>query len=59
MPKQMWLSYKYLLNAEKDDIHMKILSTDGNESYTFEYKLAVKKPNAPERAERGIAYKIN
>lgn len=46
-------------NAEKDDIHMKILSTNGNESYTFEYKLAVKKPNAPERAERGIAYKIN
>ena len=46
-------------NSEKDALHMKILSTDGNSSYTFEYKLAVKKPNKPVRAEKGIAYKIN
>ena len=45
-------------NAEKDDIHMKILSTDGTSSYTFEYKLAVKKPNKPLRSEKGVAYRI-
>jgi len=43
--------------AEKDAIHMKILSTDYN-SYTFEYKLAVKKPNKPLRVEKGVARKI-
>ena len=46
-------------NAEKDAIHIKILSTDGNSSYTFEYKLAVKKPNRPLQVERGTAYRIN
>ncbi len=46
-------------NSEKDAIHMKILSTDGTSSYTFEYKLAVKKPNRPLRVEKGVAYKIN
>ena len=46
-------------NSEKDAIHMKILSTDGMASYTFEYKLAIKKPNRPERVEKGTAYKIN
>ena len=46
-------------NADKDPIHMKILSTNGTSSYTFEYKLAVKKPNRPQRVEKGIAYKIN
>lgn len=45
-------------NAEKDAIHMKILSTTNN-SYTFEYKLAVKKANRPQRTEKGVAYKIN
>ena len=46
-------------NAEKDAIHMKILSTDGNSSYTFEYKLAVKKPNRPQHVEKGVAFKID
>ncbi|MEO1031168.1 MAG: hypothetical protein AAFX55_07170 [Bacteroidota bacterium] len=46
-------------NSEKDAIHMKILSTDGNASYTFEYKLAVKKPNRPLQVEKGVAYKMN
>lgn len=44
--------------AEKDDIHMKILSTTPN-SYTFEYKLAVKKPNKPMHTEKGTATKIH
>ena len=44
--------------AEKEAIHMKILSTTNN-SYTFEYKLAVKKPNKPIRLEKGVAKKIN
>ena len=44
--------------AEKEAIHMKILSTTNN-SYTFEYKLAVKKPNKPVRLEKGVAKKIN
>ncbi len=46
-------------NSEKDAIHMKILSTDGSSSYTFEYKLAVKKPNRPLRVEKGVAYKTD
>ncbi|WP_426430436.1 hypothetical protein ACPX19_12935 [Winogradskyella sp. HB-48] len=46
-------------NAEIDAIHMKILTTDGISSYTFEYKLAVKKPNKPLRSEKGVAYRIN
>jgi len=45
-------------NAEKEAIHMKILSTTSN-SYTFEYKLAIKKPNRPIRLEKGIATKIH
>ena len=45
-------------NSEKDAIHMKILSTTSN-TYTFEYKLAVKKPNRPIRLEKGVATKIN
>ncbi|MBC2844969.1 hypothetical protein [Winogradskyella flava] len=45
-------------NSEKDAVHMKILSTK-KDSYTFEYKLAVKKPNRPERVEKGVAYKID
>ncbi|WP_411895036.1 hypothetical protein [Winogradskyella sp. A2] len=44
-------------NADKDAIHMKILTTTDS-SYTFEYKLAVKKPNRPQRVEKGIAKKI-
>jgi hypothetical protein len=45
-------------NSEKEAIHMKILSTTDN-SYTFEYKLAVKKPNRPLRVEKGVATKID
>lgn len=45
-------------NAEKEAIHMKILSTSDN-SYTFEYKLAVKQTNRPHRVEKGVATKIN
>jgi hypothetical protein len=44
--------------AEKDAIHMKILSTT-SDSYMFEYKLAVDKPNKPTRTEKGVAKKIN
>ncbi|WP_400078957.1 hypothetical protein [Winogradskyella sp. R77965] len=45
-------------NSEKDDIHMKILSTKDN-TYTFEYKRAIKKPNREWRIEKGVAKKIN
>ncbi len=41
--------------SEEDAIHMKILSTTDS-SYTFEYKLAVKKANRAQRVERGTAY---
>lgn len=44
-------------NSEKDPIHMKILSTTKN-SYTFEYKLAVKKQNREVRVKKGIATKL-
>ncbi len=44
--------------SEKDAIHMKILSTQNN-TYTFEYKLAVKKANRATRVEKGTATKIN
>lgn len=44
-------------NSEKEAIHMKILSTT-KDSYAFEYKLAVKRPNKPSRVEKGIAKKI-
>ncbi len=46
-------------NSERDAIHMKILTTEGTSSYTFEYKLAAKKPNKPLRSEKGVAYRIN
>jgi hypothetical protein len=45
-------------NSEKNAIHMKILTTTEN-SYTFEYKLAVKKPNKPLNVQKGIATKID
>ena len=45
-------------NASEDDaIHMKILSTTDS-SYTFEYKLAIKKQNRAMRVEKGTAYRI-
>ena len=43
--------------SEEDAIHMKILTTTDS-SYTFEYKLAIKKPNRPLRVEKGTAYRI-
>ncbi|MUU77206.1 hypothetical protein [Winogradskyella endarachnes] len=45
-------------NSEKDAIHMKILTTT-EDSYTFEYKLAVKRPNKPLNIEQGIAKKLD
>ena len=45
-------------NSEKDAIHMKILSTN-RDSYAFEYKLAVKRPNRPLRIEKGVAKRID
>lgn len=45
-------------SSEEDAIHMKILTTTDS-SYTFEYKLAIKKANRPLRVEKGTAYKIN
>ncbi len=44
--------------SEDDAIHMKILTTTDS-SYTFEYKLAIKKMNRDQRVEKGTAYKIN
>ena len=41
--------------AEEVPIHMKIISTTDS-SYTFEYKLAVEKPNTKIRVERGTAF---
>ena len=46
-------------NVEKRAVHVKIVSTQGTSSYTFEYKLDVTKPNQPLRTEKGTAYKIN
>ncbi|MGB0980617.1 MAG: hypothetical protein ACPGUH_00825 [Winogradskyella sp.] len=43
--------------ADKDAIHMKILTT-GDDFYTFEYKLAVKKLNRAYHVERGTAKRI-
>lgn len=43
-------------NSEKDPIHMKILSTTQN-SYTFEYKLAIKKQNREVTVKKGVAKK--
>lgn len=45
-------------NADKDAIHMKILTTT-KDSYTFEYKLAVKKTNQKEVVKKGEAHKID
>lgn len=42
---------------EQKAIHFKILSTS-EDSYTFEYKLAVKDPYKKQRVEKGIAKKI-
>jgi len=44
--------------SEDDPIHMKIISTTDS-SYTFEYKLAIKKLNKAMRVEKGTAYKID
>ncbi|MFD1061746.1 hypothetical protein ACFQ1Q_00710 [Winogradskyella litorisediminis] len=44
--------------SEDDAIHFKILTTTDS-SYTFEYKLAIKKPSQKLRVEKGTAYKIN
>ncbi len=44
--------------AEEKAIHFKIMSTT-NDTYTFEYQLAVKQPYKKSRAERGTAKKIN
>lgn len=43
--------------SEDDAIHMKILTTTDS-SYTFEYKLAIKKQNTAARVEKGTAYRI-
>lgn len=42
--------------AEQEAIHFKILSTTDS-SYTFEYKLAAKKPHQKLRVEKGTAYR--
>jgi len=44
--------------SEQDAIHMKILTTTDT-SYTFEYKLAVKKLNSALHVEKGVAYLID
>lgn len=43
---------------EEKAIHMKILTTS-EDSYVFEYKYAVKEPNKPEKAIKGVAKKVN
>ena len=43
---------------EQRAIHMKILKTS-EDSYTFEYKYAVKEPNKKERVVKGMAKKID
>lgn len=43
--------------AEENAIHFKILSTTDS-TYTFEYKLAVKKTNQKARVEQGTAKRI-
>ena len=43
--------------SEQQAIHFKILSTT-EDSYTFEYKLAVKDPYKKQRVEKGTARKI-
>lgn len=43
---------------EQKAVHMKILKTS-NDSYTFEYKYAVKEPNKKELTVKGVAKKID
>lgn len=43
---------------EEKAVHMKILKTT-DDSYTFEYKYAVKEPNKKERTVKGVAKKID
>jgi len=43
--------------SEEKSIHFKILTTD-NDSYTFEYQLAMKDPYKKPRIEKGTATKI-
>lgn len=43
---------------EQKAVHMKILKTS-DDSYTFEYKYAVKEPNKKERTVKGVAKKID
>ena len=43
---------------EQKAVHMKILKTT-DDSYTFEYKYAVKEPNKKERTVKGVAKKID
>ena len=43
--------------SEDDPIHMKIIATTDS-SYTFEYKLAIKKLNKSMRVEKGTAYRV-
>ncbi|WP_396601150.1 hypothetical protein [Algibacter sp. R77976] len=44
--------------AEKDPIHMKILTTTDS-SYTFEYSKASFNEGEKKRKEKGVAFKIN
>lgn len=44
--------------SEEKAIHMKILSTADN-SYTFEYSLAVPSTNKKKRVEKGVAKRID
>ena len=44
--------------AEEKSIHMKILNTT-DDSYTFEYSLAVPPSNQKKRIEKGVAKKID
>lgn len=43
--------------SEEKAIHMKILTTS-EDSYTFEYSLAVKEANKQRRVEKGVAKKV-
>ncbi|WP_415374831.1 DNA topoisomerase IV [Patiriisocius sp. Uisw_017] len=44
-------------NYDKQAIHFKILTTTNN-SYDFEYKMVVKKQNAPQTALKGTLQKV-
>ncbi len=43
--------------SEEKAVHMKILTTS-EDSYTFEYSLAVKEANKQRRVEKGVAKKV-